>query len=131
MRCYDFAAANLWRMALPQHLRTRLKARRQELGLSQSQLAERVGMTKQQISVLERGKSDTTTQRLYDLAAALDLDVLIEMPERGAVSLSDEDRGLIDRIGSALPELSDHDRAVLINVVEGVLAAAERAAAAG
>lgn len=52
----------------------RIKARRCELGLSQEELANRAGMSRVQISNLERGVSQFATSKTIEkLAAALEV----------------------------------------------------------
>lgn len=51
----------------------RLRDARKAVGLSQSQLAERVGLTQGRIAQLERGDPSDLQQR-YDLAVALGVD---------------------------------------------------------
>lgn len=52
--------------------RANLKTRRVELGLSQSEIARRIGVDPGYISDLERGKRNPNLQRLAPLAVALD-----------------------------------------------------------
>ncbi len=52
-----------------------LRARREELGLGQAQLAERVGVTQQTISRWENGEVVPPPKRLAKVAKALDLDL--------------------------------------------------------
>ena len=49
----------------------RLRLRRKLLGMSQSDLAEKVGLTFQQVQKYERGANSTTSKRLYEFAAVL------------------------------------------------------------
>ena len=59
--------------------------RRVALGLSQTELAERAGMTQPQVSPLETGGGNITVASLRRLAAALDADLTIEfLPHRAA-----------------------------------------------
>ena len=59
--------------------------RRVALGLSQTELAERAGMTQPQVSRLETGGGNITVASLRRLAAALDADLTIEfLPHRAA-----------------------------------------------
>jgi transcriptional regulator with XRE-family HTH domain len=61
----------------------RLRLRRQELGLSQQTLAERLGLHKQFISRVELGERRLDVVEFVDLARALELDpakVLKEIP---------------------------------------------------
>ncbi|GAA3213163.1 helix-turn-helix domain-containing protein [Nonomuraea helvata] len=62
--------------------------RRLELGLSQSELAERAGMTQPQVSRLEGGAHMPTIPLTVRLAAALEIDVVVH----GDVSASVEFR---------------------------------------
>jgi transcriptional regulator with XRE-family HTH domain len=50
-----------------------LRLRRQMMGLSQSQLANCVGITFQQIQKYEQGTNSISARRLYDLAQALEV----------------------------------------------------------
>lgn len=52
-----------------------LRSRREELGLGQAQLAERVGVTQQTISRWENGEVIPPPKRLAKVAKALDLDL--------------------------------------------------------
>jgi transcriptional regulator with XRE-family HTH domain len=49
----------------------RIHERRTELGLSQPELAERVGVTFQQVQKYENGKNRVSAGRLYELAKAM------------------------------------------------------------
>jgi transcriptional regulator with XRE-family HTH domain len=49
----------------------RIHTRRVELGLSQPELAERVGVTFQQVQKYENGKNRVSAGRLYEIARAL------------------------------------------------------------
>ncbi len=61
---------------LPSHIDKlvghRLRARRRELRLSQDKLAERLGVTFQQVQKYERGANRISAGRLYELARALE-----------------------------------------------------------
>ena len=52
----------------------RLKARRQELGLTQAQLFEQTGITSPYISAIERGKANPTLDMIVKLAEAVGLE---------------------------------------------------------
>lgn len=51
----------------------RLKKARVDLGISQSELAQQVGASVNQIEQYERGEVDMPMDRLFDLARILDL----------------------------------------------------------
>ncbi len=55
-----------------QHVGRRLRSRRQELKLSQQDLADRLGVTFQQVQKYERGANRVSAGRLFDLAQALE-----------------------------------------------------------
>ena len=57
--------------------------RRQELGLSQRQLAELVGTTQSAIARLERGGRPPRIDTLLRIADALDCDLTVELNPRG------------------------------------------------
>ncbi|WP_067974591.1 helix-turn-helix domain-containing protein [Nocardiopsis trehalosi] len=56
-----------------------IRTRRLELGLSQSQLARRAGMSQPVISRLEEGGGVPTLRVLDRLAAALDADLVVAL----------------------------------------------------
>jgi transcriptional regulator with XRE-family HTH domain len=53
----------------------RLHARRKELGLTQSQVADVIGVNRRVLSQLERGKTTVQLQIALDAALAIGLDV--------------------------------------------------------
>ena len=57
------------------HVGKRLRRRRRLLGLTQQQLAEKVGIRFQQIQKYECGGNRVTASRLYELATALNVPV--------------------------------------------------------
>lgn len=57
------------------HVGRQLKLRRIALGLSQERLAERLGLTFQQIQKYERGANRLGASRLFEAARALDVEV--------------------------------------------------------
>jgi DNA-binding transcriptional regulator YiaG len=50
----------------------RIRARRRLLGLNQTELARRIGVTFQQVHKYETGQSSVTAARLYAIATALE-----------------------------------------------------------
>ena len=55
-----------------QHVGRRVRARRGELNLSQEALAEKIGITFQQLQKYENGRNRVSAGRLYELARALE-----------------------------------------------------------
>jgi transcriptional regulator with XRE-family HTH domain len=52
-----------------------IRRRREELGLTQEQLGERAGLSRQQVCQYERGARTPPSRRLQQLAAALEWDL--------------------------------------------------------
>ncbi len=61
----------------------KVAARRTHLGLSQRELAERVGTTQSAIARLERGGRPPRIDTLLRIAEALDCDLTVELKPRG------------------------------------------------
>lgn len=59
--------------AMDVHVGTRLRERRLQLGMTQEQLADSVGLTFQQIQKYERGVNRMGASRLWEVARALDV----------------------------------------------------------
>tara|TARA_B100000459_G_C8574379_1_gene200223 strand:+ start:370 stop:759 length:390 start_codon:yes stop_codon:yes gene_type:complete len=53
----------------------RIRARRVELGLSQTAVADQLGLTFQQVQKYERGYNRVSASRLYDLTKILSVDI--------------------------------------------------------
>ena len=60
---------------MPERLANRIKGRRGELGLTQAELAERIGVTRKTVNTVENGVFTPSTTLALKLAAALDLNV--------------------------------------------------------
>ncbi len=60
---------------IDKHVGNRMRIRRLSLGISQQDLARRLGLTFQQIQKYEKGANRIGASRLYELAALLDVDV--------------------------------------------------------
>lgn len=61
----------------PNQFGTILAARRKHLGLSQAQVAARVGLSQNRLSVLEKNSATLTAAQLMGLLNALDLDLAV------------------------------------------------------
>lgn len=53
------------------HVGERIRARRRIVGVSQQALAEKIGLTFQQVQKYERGANRVSASKLYEIAAAL------------------------------------------------------------
>ena len=60
---------------MPERLANRLKERRTELGLTQAELAESVGVTRKTVNTVENGVFTPSAMLAMKLAAALGLSV--------------------------------------------------------
>lgn len=72
------------------HVGLRIRMRRKELGVSQEKLADRVGLTFQQVQKYERGANRVSASRLWEIAAALQ--VTIGYFYEGLPELTDTDQ---------------------------------------
>ena len=81
-----------------------LKKYRKASGLSQEELAARIGSTQNTISSLESGKWDPTLQNAYKLSAALGVPVHMIFP-KGYVKLNPEAEGQVYEISCSYPNL--------------------------
>lgn len=89
---------------LDQHVGKRLRLRRALLGMSQEKLADRIGLTFQQIQKYERGTNRISASRLYQFSQILDVPVTYFYEQVGdSDELSDSDSGE----GGAFSGLSD------------------------
>lgn len=61
--------------AVDTHIGRRLRHRRLEIGMSQEQLAESLGVTFQQIQKYEKGVNRVAASRLYDITKALEVEI--------------------------------------------------------
>lgn len=61
--------------AVEQHVGQRLKFRRNQLSLSQQEIAHAIGISYQQVQKYEKGVNRITAGRIYSLSRILDVDV--------------------------------------------------------
>lgn len=95
-----------------------LEARR-TAGLSQEALALHLGVSRQQISRIEKGQSDTTHANALKWLAFCGFASDVRREETGELSASD--RGLLDRVDRLLRRMDDRDRQMLVgqlNLIE-------------
>ena len=82
------------------HVGARIRSRRKALGLSQTQLAESVGITFQQLQKYERGANRVSASKLYGIAVTLQASLswffdglqIVDMANATDEQLSDERR---------------------------------------
>ena len=90
----------------------RVRAAREKAGLTQGQLATRIGLTRSSIANLEAGRQKILLHALYGLSDVLDLDPAVLLPDRKRAQGLDFAR--LSEQASGFPA---DDRAFVLNVV--------------
>ncbi len=93
----------------------RLRLQRQRLGLSQTSLGERVGLTFQQIQKYERGTNRVSASKLFEFAKFLSIDVAFfyaDLSDDGSLRHSTAEMAVIldpltQQLAAAFERLSD------------------------
>ncbi|MBV1854537.1 helix-turn-helix domain-containing protein [Catellatospora tritici] len=93
----------------------RVRVAREKAGVTQGQLAARIGLTRSSIANLEAGRQKVLLHALYGICDALDLDPADLMPERR--QSKDVDLVKLSEQASSFPA---DDRAFVLNVVGAV-----------
>lgn len=100
------------------HVGRKLRERRWFLGLTQSQVGDRVGIKFQQVQKYETGQNRISASRLWDLATALDVPVTYfyeGLPVNGADAVERAPAQERDRLGADLTSrLSDRETVELL-----------------
>jgi HTH-type transcriptional regulator/antitoxin HipB len=73
----------------PKQMGEALRRRRRALGLKQAQLSEKTRLRQATISGLEAGKTGTQLPTLFDVLAALDLELVIRPRSKGSNKIED------------------------------------------
>ncbi|KAF0675396.1 helix-turn-helix domain-containing protein [Profundibacterium mesophilum] len=76
------------------HVGKRVRHRRWTIGMTQQQLAERVGIKFQQIQKYETGTNRVSASRLWDIAEALDVPVAFFFEGMEDKAVATDERGL-------------------------------------
>lgn len=71
-------ATDTFTVRTPQQLATLMRAFRKKAGLSQAEIASRLGVSRQAISALERDPESATFERLMKIWAVLGLEVSLQ-----------------------------------------------------
>jgi len=91
-----------------------IRARRLELGISQTVLADAVGVTFQQIQKYEKGVNRVSASTLMDVAQALDVGVADLLPlENGAAEAPEVNGEEARDVMQVLPRLNEEGRRVV------------------
>lgn len=73
----------------PQHVGQLIRKRRRTLKLTQAELAKKVGSYQKTISKLESGEPGIKLQTLFDVLAALDLEIVMQRRSGSRVRIED------------------------------------------
>lgn len=100
----------------------RIQAARKSLGLSQTDLAQRVGVSYQQIQKYEAGQNRVSVTHLLHISAALDLALTDLLPAAARAPVLDLDSETI-RLVRSFAAITDRDaRRCIIKVIDAFLA---------
>lgn len=75
-------------MVKPTLVTNSIRSRREEVGLTQAELARRIGVTRQTLIAIEQGKYSPTLELAFQIARAFEvgLDDLFQYPTQGTES---------------------------------------------
>ena len=79
-------------LSLSRQLGPLLQSARKSAGLSQTALAQRLGISQSRVSAMERDPGSISVEQLLALLAALHHEVLVQ-PKQGAAVVSDDSAG--------------------------------------
>lgn len=99
---------------IDKHVGRQLRWRRKELKISQEALAERLGLTFQQIQKYERGANRVSAGRLYELAHALDTTIAYFFQGADTIDRALARSGLAEEEAGDLAGLIDSDSIDLV-----------------
>ena len=92
------------------HVGSRMKLRRNMMGMSQERLGEALGITFQQVQKYERGSNRISASRLFDLSRVLDVPISFfydDMPEPLALTYGGQASASNVRRSAGFAELQD------------------------
>lgn len=116
------------------HIGARVRLRRMTLGVSQEKLAEKLGITFQQVQKYEKGINRISASRLQDIASALDLPIAwffedaADAAANGAAVPDPLDR-LDFQIARAAKDLAPAGKQSVLAMINALVAAAANKAA--
>jgi len=93
--------------ALYQQFGRFLKAHRLQKGLSQEQLALRLGLSRTSITNIERGRQKVLLHQVFEIAAALEITPEALIPTVAQVQTSEQIERILAQVTDKLPELRD------------------------
>lgn len=103
----------------------RVRARRLDIGMSQEQLGQTIGVTFQQIQKYERGVNRVSASTLLDIANALNLRIEALLPQeskKGTVDITPFDDPEAQQIALLFARLNSEGRRVLTGIARSLVA---------
>jgi transcriptional regulator with XRE-family HTH domain len=111
-----------------QHIGERIRLRRTELGLTQEQLADTLGISYQQIQKYETGANRISASRIYELARRLEVDLAyffddLGFDDRGQAPLEHggRQRSAIELVRKFAQIDDPHVRAAIAGLVKAIV----------
>ncbi len=109
-----------------QELLLELRRIREEAGLSQDAVAERLGVTREHVSRVERAKTQTNVDKAQQWADVCGFDLMLVPRDRPSARVvaaelehaTPEERGVLLRLSRLLPRLDDRSRQIAIRYIE-------------
>jgi transcriptional regulator with XRE-family HTH domain len=106
---------------IDKHVGRRMRFRRKELKLSQEALAERLGVTFQQVQKYERGANRVSAGRLYEMARALDTTIAYFFHGAEAVERALSRQAFAEDEDETFTGLIDQDAVDLVIAFQSIL----------
>lgn len=116
--------------AVDRFVASRIRCRRRELGISQEDLAEKLGLTFQQVQKYERATNRLTVGRLFEIASILQTNVpdllhgadsIVVLSRYSAESRTHQERQLAGLISRVLAETSMEQQRAVIRSLQSTL----------
>lgn len=105
------------------HIGARMRARRLELGLSQEELADQIGVTFQQVQKYEKGINRVSASTLFRISQALKLQIGSMLPraEAGQANATPLDDPTAADLAAMLPRLNQDGRRALLEIARTLI----------
>ena len=108
----DQSDSDSWLRSVNNHLGTRIRSRRKQRGMTQTQLGQSLGLTFQQVQKYEQGSNRISAARLPHMAQALDVPVTyfyegMPSPSVGLTGMAERQHAFSDEPGEEQRELED------------------------
>lgn len=106
--------------AIDHHIGARMRARRQELGMAQDQLARLIGVTFQQVQKYEKGVNRVSAAALYRICTALELPLAALLPATEAEAQRPESDPSLAEVLRLASRLTPEGRRVMADMARAL-----------